>query len=100
MKHDILRICHNCKWNGFETIDPYRTCPVCGDDTEEQTQEQNPQPTPEPKEELKVEKPTRHPFDLDGDGDVDKDDASIASKVLRSFRKPKGRPKGSKNKPN
>ena len=34
-------------------------------------------------------KKVRDPMDLDGDGDVDKDDRSIAAKVLGSGRKKK-----------
>ncbi len=68
--------CINCQWQGEETND--RFCPVCGDNVEVLA----------PVEEIKP-KPKRNILDLDGDGDVDKDDRSLAGKVLASGRRKK-----------
>jgi len=67
--------CTNCKWEGEElSVKPLvGYCPVCGDIVES-----NGKPVKAPKKEVNL--------DLNGDGKVDKKDATIASKVMNKHR--------------
>lgn len=75
----MTRKCKNCDWQGkdSEVMNVLNHCPVCGCNTED----------------IGVDK--KESFDLDGDGDFDKDDVRIAARVLAKGKtlKKKGKKK-------
>jgi len=73
-----MRKCINCSWEGDEKLDSFNHCPVCGDNTVEVAKE------------IKAKRAKKSiNMDLNNDGKVDENDASIAGKVLRKFSKKK-----------
>lgn len=66
--------CPNCGKEGKEELNKFNNCPNCGDN-------------------VIIEAAKKNPLDLDGDGDFDKDDLSLAGKALASSRKAKKRKK-------
>lgn len=87
-----MRKCINCDWKGLdeEIVSPLQHCPVCGDRTVQAKEKEE-----EVEKVVKKEEFEKVDFDLDNDGDVDKDDRSIAGRLLGSK---KGRKKNVKRK--
>ena len=87
------RKCTNCVWEGpvSETTERrLKPCPVCGDQTVEA-----PWPEELPLPELKLE--SEHDcLDLNRDGKVDREDLSLAGKLLSKFSRKKGNVRGKK----
>ena len=72
----MTKKCVNCPWIGGqeEVVGQYKHCPVCGDNTEDT--------------DIKILEPKKEEvtFDLDGDGDFDKDDASLGAKAMAKMK--------------
>lgn len=91
--------CKNCKWEGDnDKIIKARFCPICGDnvslDNNIPKQEKIEKVAPLKASETVSKKEDKLEYDLNGDGKVDKEDASIAAKVLRNTTKKKKTKRG------